>query len=122
MFVSCDICGKKIYRSPANLAKSKSGKHFCSKSCQTLWRNNSFIEEKSANWINGVRTYRNILLRSGKETECALCGVSDQKLLVVHHKDHQRTHNQINNLTWLCFNCHYLVHHDKDLDNKIKEL
>lgn len=34
--VLCSTCNKEIYRSPKLLVRSKSGKFFCSKSCQTI--------------------------------------------------------------------------------------
>lgn len=100
--------------------RSKSGKYFCSKSCQTLWRNTVYSGEKNKNWINGIRTYRNILIKSGVPPACFLCKIADARVLCVHHRDHQRTNNNVRNLIWLCFNCHYLVHHDKQIDQKIK--
>lgn len=119
--VKCFICGKEVYRSPKGLVRSKSGKYFCSKSCQTLWRNNTFKEENHANWVNGESAYRNILARSDKISICHLCGISDKRVLSAHHIDHQRTNNRIENLTWLCFNCHYLVHHYRDIDEKVRK-
>jgi len=120
-FVKCFNCGKSIYRSPKSITRSKSGKYFCTKSCQTLWRNSLYVGEKSVRWISGINTYRNILLRTGKDAKCALCSVEDIRVLSVHHKDHVRTNNKIENLAWLCFNCHYLLHHDKDLDLKMRD-
>ncbi len=119
--VKCHICGMEIYRSKSNLSRSASKKYFCTKSCQTLWRNSTFTEERSSNWINGKSSYRNILKRSGLKTFCVLCKISDERVLSAHHKDHNRSNNKLKNLTWLCLNCHYLVHHDKDLDKKVME-
>lgn len=120
--VKCFNCCKKIYRSPSQLKKSKSGKHFCTKSCQTFWRNTYFVEEKHANWKNGIRTYRKILERSGKKPFCALCKINNKRILTAHHKDRNRNNNKLSNLVWLCLNCHYLVHHDKKLDKKIMKV
>lgn len=120
-FVVCLICGKEIYRSLQALTRSKSGKFFCSKHCQTLWRNEEYIGEKSKNWKNGESSYRRTLKRSGKKIICTLCQNADERVLTVHNKDHNRTNNNLKNLTWLCLNCHHLVHHDKKLDKKIME-
>ena len=111
--VKCSVCNKSIYRPPRAIAHSKSGKYFCSKSCQTLWRNSFYSGDKSIKWINGIHAYRNILARNGKKPICGLCGNADNRLLNVHHRDHERTNNKIENLCWLCLNCHYLVHNDK---------
>ena len=121
--VNCEVCAKSIYRSLKSLSnsRSKSGLFFCSKSCQTLWRNKIFKEENHGNWINGESAYRNILIRSGRVTKCLLCGYLDQRALSAHHIDHERTNNKVDNLTWLCLNCHYLVHHDRELDQKVRK-
>lgn len=120
-FVNCHTCKKRIYRSPKMITRSKSGKYFCSKSCQTLWRNSVYIGEKNVNWVNGVSAYRNILVRNGKQPVCVLCKNTDERVLNAHHIDHQRSNNNIENLVWLCLNCHYLVHHDRELDEKMRK-
>jgi len=118
-YFKCHICGKIIYRSPKLISRSKSQNFFCSKSCQTLWRNTEFNEERNKNWKNGIRTYRNILKRSGREPICHICKNNDNRILIVHHIDHNRSHNQPDNLSWLCLNCHFLIHHDKKLEKQI---
>ena len=118
-FVECFVCGNSIYRSPKMMQRSKSGKHFCSKSCQTMWRNRVYTGENSTNWVNGESAYRRILIRSGKEPVCTLCKITDLRILNAHHLDHQRINNKVDNLIWLCLNCHYLVHHDKELEEKL---
>lgn len=115
-WVECHICGKKIYRAPKSLIHSQSGNFFCNKSCQTIWRNQVYVEENSANWKNGEKAYRNILKRSNKKQICVLCRIADERVLVVHHIDHNRTNNKLGNLIWLCLNCHHLVHHDMNLE------
>jgi hypothetical protein len=41
-----------------------------------------------------------------------LCSTKDERVLAVHHIDHNRLNNKLDNLAWLCHNCHHLVHHD----------
>lgn len=53
-------------------------------------------------------TYRKMLLASGKEQKCIICGATDN--LHVHHKDGNHNNNDINNLVWLCSKCHHDVH------------
>lgn len=107
----CHICKKQIYRSKNDQRKCKSGKFFCSKSCQTRWRNTYYVGEKHGNWTNGMASYRSILLKSGAPVACAKCKSLDKRILAVHHKDRNRKNNAVSNLTWLCHNCHFLVHH-----------
>lgn len=108
----CYICGKQSYRSLARIQHSKSQKFFCSKSCQTKWRNTEFIGPKHANWKGGRGSYNAMLRRNGILTICTLCRTRDSRILAVHHIDHDRDNNKLENLAWLCHNCHFLVHHD----------
>lgn len=121
--VNCFICKKHIYRSQKDLRNSKSGKYFCSKSCQTDWRNRILYSGKNhSNWRYGESAYRRILKATGKIQICNLCGTDDIRVLAVHHKDKNRKNNDVMNLVWLCHNCHYLVHHYSDEQEKLKFL
>lgn len=115
-FVNCFICNEPIYRSLHDRRRSKSKKFFCTKSCQTIWRNSILYTEKNhPNWTGGEYSYRQRLIRSSQLQECAKCNGQDPRVLAVHHKDKNRKNNSLDNLTWLCHNCHYLVHHyDKE--------
>ena len=108
----CHECNKDIYRNPTKLKVSKSGKFFCTKSCQTKWRNKYFSGDKHAGWIHGQSVYRTVLKRSTGKKLCHRCKKDDTRILVVHHIDHDRKNNNISNLMWLCHNCHFLIHHD----------
>jgi 5-methylcytosine-specific restriction endonuclease McrA len=54
------------------------------------------------------------MLRSGPEPVCRHCGLTDARVLSVHHLDSNRSNNRLDNLIWLCHNCHYLIHHHDD--------
>ena len=108
----CFLCANKIYRMKGEIDGSKSKKYFCTKSCQTRWRNSIFSGEKHKNWKGGESTYRNILTRNKVPMECKRCKISDDRILAVHHIDKNRKNNTLHNLIWLCHNCHYLIHHD----------
>ena len=111
-FVDCYICGKEVWKMPSEINGSKSKKYFCSKTCQTKWRNQFFSGTKHPNWKGGHhREYRKKLLASKRNLICETCGIKDKRVLVVHHKDEDRRNNNFENLSWLCLNCHYLVHH-----------
>lgn len=109
--VACHVCGSVVYRIPKDLSQSKSGKFFCNKHCQTVWRNQLYIGEKHANWIHGRAAYRSVLSRAKMQRICVLCKTSDARVLAVHHIDRDRANNTLKNLAWLCHNCHFLVHH-----------
>jgi len=118
--VECFMCLKKIYRSPADLSASKSNNFFCSKSCQTIWRNKIvFIGENHPNWKTGIQAYQRILKASNKRQLCTLCNTTDKRILAVHHINQNRHDNRVENLTWLCHNCHFLVHHYSDEKNRL---
>ena len=122
--VTCFICKKEVYRSLEGLKKSKSNKFFCTKTCQTIWRNTIlFIGDNHSNWKHGESAYRRIMMATGKEKICNLCKTIDTRILIVHHIDKNRENNSISisNLVWLCHNCHYLVHHDKQLEIRLLE-
>ncbi|KKQ77734.1 MAG: hypothetical protein A3A96_03890 [Candidatus Zambryskibacteria bacterium RIFCSPLOWO2_01_FULL_39_39] len=110
--VFCFICKKELMRTTAQLSHSKSGNFFCSKSCQTKWRNTEFIGPKHANFKDGKNSYQSVLKRYKIKQICNYCGEKDTRILAIHHIDENHKNNDINNLTWLCHNCHSLVHYD----------
>src|SRR3989344_2401236 len=112
-YIKCAICSKEAYKTKLGLARSKSKNYFCSKSCQTIWRNTIvYVGEKHSNWTGGEHIeYRDRLRNSGIKQYCRICGTKDKRILCVHHLDKNRKNNELENLTWLCYNCHYLVHH-----------
>lgn len=109
----CHTCKAKVYKTMSDQLKTNSGKLFCSKSCQTIWRNKKFSGDKHSNWAGGISSYRIALTRSSKAFQCAKCNLKDKRVLAVHHLDKNRSNNKLSNLIWLCHNCHYLVHHSK---------
>lgn len=110
-WVECFNCGKKIYRTPRDYRKSRSKRFFCSFSCHCSWENkNVRCGINAPNWIVGVNAYRDIMKRSGIPRKCNKCGIGDKRVLSVHHKDGNRRNNTIENLEWLCRNCHYIIH------------
>lgn len=112
--IKCSTCGKEAYKKLKALERSKSGKFFCGKSCQTKWRNSEFIQEKHPNWKNGRCAYKSVMKRSHAPKVCTLCQLTDVRVMAVHHIDEDRTNNKIENLVWLCHNCHHLVHQHPD--------
>jgi len=107
----CFICGEKTYKTLRQIRVCKSKKYFCSKSCQTKWRNTEFIGEKHGNWKDGRQVYRSVLSRHKVPKTCRVCETKDERVLAVHHIDRNRLNNILENLAWLCHNCHFLVHH-----------
>ena len=112
-YVRCDTCDTETYKSPQDLQSSQSDKFFCSKSCQTVWRNKQFSGSDHALWKNGANAYRRILNTSSKPQKCKRCGIDDRRVLEGHHIDGDRSNNKLENLCWLCHNCHRLIHKDE---------
>lgn len=112
-FKHCFICKKEVYRSREQLKSSRSRKYFCGKSCQTIWRNAIvYAGTDHPNWRGGERVYKEIMMRSGLPRTCGRCYTKDIRVLAVHHIDSDRKNNKVDNLAWLCHNCHHLIHHD----------
>ena len=111
--VPCHMCDKITYKQGKDFKRSKSGLFFCSKSCQTKWRNQLYVGEKHSNYTTGIYSYRSVLDRHKIPKICKLCKNADIRVLAVHHIDKNRKNNKLKNLAWLCHNCHFLVHHDE---------
>ena len=110
----CSACGRKLYRTKLQIKRSRINKFFCNKSCFAVWKNkNIFYGDKHGNWKGSSNVYRSIMLRNKIRAVCSKCGITDIKVLVVHHIDQNRKNNNIDNLVWLCRNCHYLAHKGK---------
>lgn len=117
--VECFICRKEVYKQKKALLKSQSGKQFCSKSCQTVWRNSIvYIGASHPNWKGGKSAYRSIMHRKHGAKACARCNTKDIRVLVVHHIDRNRNNNSVDNLIWLCHNCHFLIHRHTEENQK----
>jgi hypothetical protein len=115
----CHLCGKVTYKTQKQLKKTKSGLFFCSKSCQTKWRNQIYIGEAHKNFKTGEFVYRATMERHNIPKICKICKTEDCRVLAVHHIDRNRKNNALSNLMWLCHNCHFLVHHYEDERAKI---
>ena len=109
-YFNCEICKKKVWRIPSKIRHSKSGTVFCNKSCQTLWRNKFYSGPLHPKWNGGTDIYRKILIKTGRPIVCEACGYDNEKVILAHHIDKNRKNNVVENLKWLCRNCHYLVH------------
>ena len=120
--VNCYACGKEVYKTKKALRVSKSKTYFCTKSCQTKWRNSFFIGPKHANWKDGRYSYKSVMLRNKVPKICKLCKNRDSRVLAVHHLDHNKRNSDLSNLIWLCHNCHFLVHHDKETIKNMEAL
>ena len=95
------------------MKKSTKGFHFCSNACrnevQRIGGPKEFLPSHYGTGT-GVRDYRERAF-AAYDPECADCGwnlIDD--VLEVHHKDRDRTNNDVANLIILCPTCHDLTH------------
>ena len=71
--------------------------------------------DKNPYWKGGNSIYRKTYLSLSQGKECCTCGGT--KHLVVHHKDGDRSNNNIENLMLVCRSCHSVIH---DLHKNLK--
>jgi len=110
----CAYCNNEILRAPYKTRSSTSGLIFCNQSCRASWTNQQRRGENHPNWKGAEATYRASMLREGPPPVCQRCGLTDLRVLTVHHLDENRSNNRLENLVWLCYNCHHLVHQYDD--------
>jgi len=106
----CANCAKEFYRSKTKREISKSGLHFCSRLCkdhgQRIENGNKAMWPDHFDTGTGRYSYRSRAMRNFAHI-CMACGYNKQpEILEVHHKDHDRTNNTVENLEVLCPNCH----------------
>lgn len=110
-WLKCDHCGKPVWRTPKDFKRSKRNKFFCSVGCHCSWENrNVRFGANAPNWIAGETAYQDLMRRLKVPYKCAKCGISDKRVLIVHHKDENRRNNNVDNLERLCCNCHAILH------------
>lgn len=93
--VQCAYCGKAIYLRPSRVRTVKN--HYCSRECKRLHQTTT-----------GSHVPRERL--RCKYGRCQICGLDEPDILVIHHKDGNRTNNDESNLMVLCPNCHARIH------------
>lgn len=108
--VKCAYCKIEFEKPVERLEGSKSGLYFCCREHKDLAQQVEFglkaiwpEHYKDGSWGK----YRNKALKE-YEHKCSNCGNQDLRILDVHHIDHNRNNNAIDNLIILCRNCHWL--------------
>ena len=109
VLVNCAHCNKQHYKAASKLENSKSGLYFCSRECKD--NGQKYIKEiQPSHYGTGESGYRDRALKEYGEF-CNRCGYDDNiAAIVVHHIDHSRVNNAIENLEVLCANCHAIEH------------
>lgn len=101
--VNCARCGGECVREARELKRRSV--FYCSRNCQS----EAITKEMPlTNTWAGVRTW---FSRKNRMSECSACGYDEHpKILVIHHKDRNRSNNNLSNLIVLCPNCHAVEH------------
>lgn len=109
---TCTICKIQFYRSKSKQSISRSGLQFCSRKCkeyaQSLKGNIKEIQPKhyGTGKADYCKHYRKIAFDYYPH-KCDLCGYCKiVDILEVHHKNHNRLDDSIENLQILCSRCH----------------
>src|ERR1035437_3700472 len=107
----CILCRARFHRGASNIKKSKSGLLFCSRKCKDAGQTieNGFKEMWPSGYRAGLSSYRQKAIKF-YGPKCAECSFSIAPLLIVHHKDGDRTNNAMDNLIVLCHNHHAMKH------------
>jgi HNH endonuclease len=112
--IACRVCSTTLWKSPRQIQRSKSGAFFCSRTCkdyaQSL-RGGCKEIQPSHYGTAKVAPYRNLI-----PIERCGCGITDKRVLLVHHVDGDRTNNGLENLEVVCHNCHALRHQKQRAD------
>jgi hypothetical protein len=109
--VSCAFCNKLFHKKPSKL-NSKSGLYFCCREHKHKAQKISagFYELHPSHYGKNESNYRKLAF-SNYPKECNRCDYEKNiNVLIVHHIDHNRQNNKLNNLEILCRNCHYEHH------------
>lgn len=137
----CTVCEKAIYKRPGLLASSEGrafcsqscfgkscrrevpclicgelilgglNKKTCSRTCSNKYREG--IKYKLGRPRDKAQKARALKIKLFREqgASCNRCGYNKSEILQVHHKDHNRNNNAIENLELICPNCHCEEHY-----------
>ena len=137
----CIVCGQLIYRRPAEIQNNygrvfcstvcygiacrkehpcvicrapilaSENKKTCSRGCANKHR--AGIKYKLGRPHDKVKDQRMLKLRlmNQRGRSCERCGYDKYEILQVHHKNRDRTNNDLANLELICPNCHYEEHY-----------
>ncbi len=114
--VECAQCFVKFSIKNSSLKRSKSGLYFCSMKHKALAQRIGGIEAiQPKHYGTGTSQYREKAF-SNLPHKCHVCGYSKIiGVLVVHHKNRNRSDSSLQNLVILCPTCHmedHYIQHD----------
>jgi predicted nucleic acid-binding Zn ribbon protein len=100
--ILCIVCGTPIM---AGLNKKT-----CSKNCANI--NRAGIKYKIGRPRDNIKNQYALKLRliEKRGDVCERCDYNKTDILQIHHKDRDRSNNNLENLELICLNCHYEEH------------
>lgn len=105
---TCEVCNAQYWRTRK---RSKFLTKTCSKKCRGIATRKATPIAKD---VSGLKKW---FRRRGLMKQCEDCGYKEMvNILVIHHKDRDRTNNALNNLKVLCPNCHAIEHLAENLN------
>ena len=106
---------KRLINLGIDIAEFINNKSYLGGEITAISRNQAAIKRKKRlprHCLHKHMTLHNIV------EKCIKCGISDwQEIplkLHIHHKDHDKTNNNIDNLEYLCPNCHSIEHYNSE--------
>lgn len=94
--IQCLFCREDFL----SIGRSKKQK-FCSRQCSGMF----LIATGELNYVTKAFIFY--------ENKCNRCGINDDRVLCVHHIDHDRKNNDLFNLEIVCANCHHKHHYER---------
>lgn len=108
----CTFCHKQFHRSAFKLTTSKSGLQFCSRICKDKAQRieSGFTQIQPDHYGTSNFVYREVAFRHHPH-KCNRCDYHQYiDVLIVHHKNRNRSDNNYENLEILCPTCHEVEH------------
>ena len=99
----CIVCGKMIL--------GRFNKKTCSRACANI--NRTGIKYHLGSPRDKVKSQQALKIRllNARGKNCERCGYNKHEILQIHHKDRNRSNNNLDNLQLICPNCHYEEHY-----------
>ncbi|MDQ5893642.1 MAG: nuclease [Patescibacteria group bacterium] len=101
----CLVCGKLIL---AGLHKKT-----CSRACSNKNRAGIIYKVKKSNSEIKSQEILKVRLLKIRGLNCERCSYKKYEILHIHHKDRDRSNNNLNNLELICPNCHFEEHYSE---------
>jgi len=111
--VKCSYCSIEFYINNSKKENSRSGLYFCCREHKDLAQRIGGIKAIQPDHYGEINSnYRTIAFRVyNKPQKCERCEYSvNEAAIIIHHKDRNRSNNDIDNLEVLCCNCHAIEH------------